>query len=57
MYHQPGSRIPEGRTKSSYDNIDDSVIANEVAIKRHNIVTNTLDWHLSLVISHVDELT
>ena len=46
------------QAKQSYnnDNVDDNVQANEVVIKRHRILTKTLDWYLSLAISQVDGL-
>ena len=42
------------QTKLSYDGLHESVKAMEVSIKRHKIMTNTLDWHLSLAICQVD---
>ena len=43
--------------KPSYDSIDDIVKTSEVAIKIHRVVTNTMDWHLNLAVSQVDNLT
>ena len=45
------------QSKPSYDNVEDLVKASEVAISRHRVVANTMDWHLSLAVSQVDNLS
>ena len=43
--------------KPSYDNVEDLVKASEVAIRRHRVVSNTMDWYLSLAVSQVASLS
>ena len=48
--------LKSGQTKPSFDNVEDLVKSAEVAIRRHRVIANTMDWHLSLAVSQADEL-